>query len=620
MRKEVTCLHVITGLLLALVGCSTLPPTSTAPINVSKTPPPSNTTSSNLRKALDTYRTNLDLEAFVYNLSNPNLGITHTSFQDTLIFLEHGLPVLARAGQTSLALRIVDKIFEIYGPVDSIFQKIQAAYEHSPLQSSLLLERPQSYKTPALSGLIYGEQIIALYDQIRFSEVKQHGTLFLNTYAQHPLASKITSLVDQAKQKIEWKGLRIALLLPLSGPHAQAGNDIMEGIFYSFHVFDPENTSSSDKLPFEFFPIDTHAHSHDLVEKVSQLIQDESIFLIVGPYLAQTHKKIVPIAQKHRVPLLSLAPIEQSTSDASSLIVMRPSLTYQLQFIVDYINNHIQPISNLATLYPDNSFGHFHATAFQHAADRTGKTLSAAEMYHPGLQKTYKPAAEKLLGVFDLQDRGDERKSFSQTYEENHGKAPRSNQIELSPMADFELLYIPSPIRDASILAPLFKYLSATHFIILGPPFWNKEDMIFRTQPFLENVILFDLFYEAETHPAYVDVAQKFKQKYNRKLNQDSFLGKLVGDIILKTLSQVTQANSIPKEDFLEQIQQVKGRTCFGQEWSMTPAGILHLDPIPLAFQKNTFTRINEEMVAKIRETVFAIKIHESTTEKLGTQ
>ena len=572
-----------------------------------------------LLKILATYRMTSDLEAFVRDLNTPTLDIAHTPFQEAMAFLEQGLPLLARSGHTSLALHIVDKIFETYGSVDSIFEKIQQAYMTSPLQASLMVETPQNYKTESVSGLIAAEQIIALYDQLRFTEVKKQGTTFLDTFAHHPWAPKIAKLVQEAIPKTQWKGFRIALLLPLSGPYAQVGNDIMEGIFYSFHVFDSEETGAS-KSPFEFFPLDTHAHPQDLAEKLTDLIHDESIFLIIGPYLTQTHKEMVPVAQKHHIPLLSLAPVEQQDSDTHSVMVMRPSLSYQLQFMINYLHTHLHEISNVAILYPDNGFGYFQANAFQQAVDSTGKTLVAAEIYLPGAQKTYKPAAEKLLSIFDTQDRVEERKEVALAYQEKHTKPPRPNQIELPPITNFELLYIPSPIRDASILAPLFKYFGATHFMILGPPVWNKEDMVIRTQPYLENVILFDTFAEAENQPSYVDFAQKFKQKYNQIFNQDHFLGKLTADIVLKALSQVTPNDIASREDFLKQIQQVKGRTFLDQEWIMAPNGILHLDPIPLAFQKNTFVRISEEMVAKIRETVFPIKIHEGSSEKVKVQ
>lgn len=566
-----------------------------------------------LLKIVATYRSTLDPEMLIQGLQDPTLDIIYTPYQASLAYLRHALPVLARLGYTKLALSMVDKIFETYGPADSIYEQVENSYAGSPLQSSLIMEDYRDYKTQALSGLIYAQQILALYDQLRFTEAKTHSQYFLEHFPTHHTSELIEDVLEKSNQRGVWKDIRIALLLPLSGPYANTGKDIMDGILHAFKLFE-EQEPDEGLLSFKFFPLDTHAYQRDLPQRVKDLIELESLFLIVGPYLAHHHRALIPVVQQYQIPMISLAPAQSLIGEESSalpVLNMRPSLDHQIKYMIDYVSSHIQPVQNLAIVYPDNGFGYFQANAFQAAADLNHTSISAAETYAPGEQKTYKSTIEKLLRVYDYQDRMQEREDLSKQYVEKYGREPQPNQITLDPLVDFELLYAPSPTRDASILVPLFKYLGAKKFLILGPSYWNNEEMVIRTKPYLENVILFDTFYKNEKHPTFMSFSQKFTRDFQVPFNKNHFWGNLTADILQKTLARLPNQTQTSRQDFLEQIQQVNGRTFFGQSWRMSHTGTLELDPIPLILRRNSFVRLSEESIAKLKETVFASTFEE---------
>jgi hypothetical protein len=569
---------------------------------------------------MGTYKIAWDIESITVGLQDPHLSFQHTPFAETLLFLTTTLPTLARSNNTAIALPLLDNIFKTYGPADIIFEKIEEAYIYSPLQTQLIQTDYRKASTAELAGLIYAEQIFSLYDQLFFSEVQKHGTQFLEHFPRHRLTPKIKELVFHALQKTHWKGFNIALLLPLTGPYAKSGKDILNGILYTFQIFENEKTIQSSRPALTFFPIDTHLQGQFLSETLSEIITQENIFLIVGPYLAQNHRSILPTIQKHAIPLLTLAPIETFDDDRrmeiAPILNLRPSLAYQLSFMMQYLSKTIHEINSLATLYPNNDFGYFHATAFQHASYFLSKPIRSAETYEAGNQKTYRNSVQRLLGLFDRQDRQSERQALIETIEVEKEPPPKPTEIDLPPKTDFELLYAPSPIRDASILVPLFKYFEAQEILILGPSFWNTKDMILRTRPYLQNVILFDTFYEFESDPRYKKFKRMFKLKYNDNFNRNNFLGQLASEVLLKTLARFAHNDVPTREDFLEQIQLVEGRTLFGQPWKITDNGTLQLDPIPLAFHKKSFQKINEEMIAKIRESVFPIKVRKEAADK----
>lgn len=566
--------------------------------------PPSVAASLELITLLSHHTLTQNLETLAQGLETRPIDYVNTSFKSTMFFLQTAFPALIREGYSRAAFLVLDQLFSTYGPIPSYFDQLAIVSSQTPLDALLAAEDSDTFKSSSLKGLILAKKIIAHYEQLEFSVASKKATAFLQTFGGHPLSAQIETIRQQAERKGSWRGWRIGVLLPLTGPYERIGQDLLQGLLFAFRTFSKHSHSTASKGHLTFFPIDTHKYSDSFEETVGDLIEKESLFAIIGPLSTHNHEKMIPVIRKHNIPMLSLAPVLDKDQSAIHqnlpIFNFRPSLKHQVSFVVQFLESRLKTIRKVAILYPQNAFGRFHALTFQTAIDESQKTLTAAQTYPPKDPRSFKTSIQQMLGLFDQFDRKEEREKLIETYTAEHTNPPKESDIELPPINDFDLAYLPVPPKAASIFVPLFKYYNVENVVILAPNIWHHQELILRAAPYLENVVVFDVFLDDRAHPAFANLARRFNKQFLSDFSRNQYLGYLTGSVFLKALSHLPHDTPPHPQHLVGPLSKVEGQTFLNQRYFVSPNGAFCLDPIPLTVIKKQFTRLSADIIGEI--------------------
>ncbi|HLZ65645.1 MAG TPA: penicillin-binding protein activator [Aliidongia sp.] len=163
----------------------------------------------------------------------------------------------------------------------------------------------------------------------------------------------------------------VALLLPLSGPTAPLGRDMLDAAQLSLIELGGEDLVLTPK--------DTHGTAEGAAA-AARLAVAEGARMIVGPLTAPEADAVKPIAQAAHINVLAFSSVASIAGDGLFLMGILPR--EELTRIASYA--HSTGIDHFAALVPNNAYGQLAADEFSRAVAAAGGTLDDSEVYEPG--------------------------------------------------------------------------------------------------------------------------------------------------------------------------------------------------------------------------------------------
>ncbi|MEE2761576.1 MAG: penicillin-binding protein activator [Pseudomonadota bacterium] len=175
---------------------------------------------------------------------------------------------------------------------------------------------------------------------------------------------------------------RVAVLLPLSGPHAEIGQALLNASQLAlFHFADKK---------FELLPQDTRGTANGSADAAALAIGDGAS-LILGPLFATSVDAIAPAARAAGVTVIAFSNDRRVVGNGVFTMGFLPG--EQVDRVVRYA--YRQGLRNFALLAPDNDYG----SAVKEAMNETATALTAAitrtEFYDP-LAEDLRPVVRSL--------------------------------------------------------------------------------------------------------------------------------------------------------------------------------------------------------------------------------
>lgn len=164
--------------------------------------------------------------------------------------------------------------------------------------------------------------------------------------------------------------LKVALLLPLSGPNASFGGGMLDAA--QMALFDV----ADDRL--ELVPQDTKGTPEGAADAARTALADGSK-LIIGPLLAAEVEVVKPLARAANVPVLAFSTSTQLAGDGTWLIGFLPKA--EVDRVVDFA--HAKGASRFAVLAPRTPYGEITVDAVRDAAQKDGASVTQIEFFDP---------------------------------------------------------------------------------------------------------------------------------------------------------------------------------------------------------------------------------------------
>lgn len=166
---------------------------------------------------------------------------------------------------------------------------------------------------------------------------------------------------------------RVGLLVPLSGPAAGLGQDMLHAA--EMALFD---VGDNDIV---LVPRDTGGTAVGARQAAQEVI-DEGVRLIIGPLFRQAVNTTTPIAQRADVPVLAFSNVASVADDRTYLLGFRPA--EQIDRVVGHALEQ-EGIERIAGLAPDDAYGAAAIQALRQAVTEMGGELGATLFYPPDL-------------------------------------------------------------------------------------------------------------------------------------------------------------------------------------------------------------------------------------------
>ncbi len=313
--------------------------------------------------------------------------------------------------------------------------------------------------------------------------------------------------------------IKIGVILPLTGPVAEPGNNALTGIQLAINNYNNSNNTKKIKLLIE----NSKSNPKDGVSAINKLIFTDHCKVIIGDIMSSVFLACAPIAEKNKVVMISPGASNPKVSTAGEYI-FRDYLSDNFDGKV--MSNYLfqdKNINNVAVLSVNNDYGLGVKNTFVNDFKKLGGNIVFNEDYKQG-ENNFRSILTKL-----------KNKKFDAIY-------IISNPTENG--------YIVKQMKELNIKTKIFGNLSFENneFIKIAK---GSFDYIEFSAPY---------FNLKEKNPVVQDFYKSYFNTYNKKPDVAAALGYDVALILIKVLKK-TNYNISQLKDALYKIKDFNGVT-----------------------------------------------------------
>jgi branched-chain amino acid transport system substrate-binding protein len=257
--------------------------------------------------------------------------------------------------------------------------------------------------------------------------------------------------------------VKVALLLPLSGPNAALGKAMLNAA--ELAVFDV----ADDR--FQLLPRDT-AGTADGAQRAARAVLDEGAKLVLGPFFAAEVNAVAPLTRSAGVNLLAFSTDERVAGQGVFLMGFLPRT--QVTRVVSFA--HLRGLDRFAAVVPDSPYGQAIEALLREAVVQAGATVADIESYDPA-------AGNATQVVRQLANYESRRSALLAQRKELEGKTDDVSRQALQRLQSedalgavgFDTIMLPEGGERLLALAPLLPYydIDPARVRLLGTGLWD---------------------------------------------------------------------------------------------------------------------------------------------------
>jgi len=299
----------------------------------------------------------------------------------------------------------------------------------------------------------------------------------------------------------------VGCLLPLSGPFAIYGEEILNGIQLGMATLGEKWQDSDLELVIK----DTKGTPEDTLAGLENLVINEKVMAIIGPLLSITAIAAAKKAQRLGVPIITLTQKEGIMEEGD--MVFRNFLTPS-QEVKRLLNTAIYEmgIKRFGVLYPDNSYGRFFMNLFWDRLEEMGAKVTAIESYNPDDTDFANPI-KKMTGLYYPRPA-----SLIQKLIEMRSIEEEENEIfpeEPEPIIDFDAVFVPDNFQRVAMIAPQLAYHDVLDVLLMGTSLWQSPQLIELAKDYVQGAIFSSGFFKRSGYPRVKDFVESYRVNFD---------------------------------------------------------------------------------------------------------
>lgn len=257
---------------------------------------------------------------------------------------------------------------------------------------------------------------------------------------------------------------RIAILVPLSGPHAHIGKALYRAAQMALFAHGERGVV--------LMPRDTQGRPDQAALMVRQAAADGAD-LILGPLFSESVSAAAPEAKRAGLSMIAFSNNRDVARPGVFLLGFLPE--QQVTRVVRYASG--QGLHRFAGLFPDTSYGRRVAYAFHDAVSRSGSAVTQTEVYYPSAEAMFDPV--RRLTNYDVRVAAYKRQVAALEAEDTafaRAALERLQDREAVGDVGFDAVLLPAGGTNLKSLAPLLPYyeVNPKDVKFLGTGLWGE--------------------------------------------------------------------------------------------------------------------------------------------------
>jgi len=372
---------------------------------------------------------------------------------------------------------------------------------------------------------------------------------FTQQHPQNPYITYIEQLLKNTNTPLEYKEVKIGVILPLSGEYAEQARGVLAGIRYAQKIF---NNSSAVKINLVIK--DSEGDMLKVVRAAQELTADNKVVAILGELERDKTIAVAAVINDRNIPLIT----PTTSGDGVTLLnkytyQLNPNLENRGRILAEYAVNELG-LKTFATLAPADNYGKNMTDSFTLTVDALGGTIIAQKWYYAGtedLGRQFKSIRE--LG-FNMMNKD----SLIRAYKEdlNDFQKKRFDE-ETIPVTSIDGIFFPGYTDEIKFIAPQFAFVNV-RAKMFGGEYWNDPEQLRKVQKYVEGMVFCSSYHMDETDPEFIKLRNDFRLVMKRTPEIMELYGIDAMNVILDAVSQ----QKFTREaigSFLENLENFKG-------------------------------------------------------------
>ncbi len=303
----------------------------------------------------------------------------------------------------------------------------------------------------------------------------------------------------------------VGCLLPLTGPFAIYGEEVLSGI--QLGLFKEPAPS------LELIVKDTASDPEQAVAALESLVREEKVVAVIGPLSSKVAAMVAPRAQELGVPLITLT--QKPGITATGDMVFRNFITPR-QEVRKLVETALERgIRQFAILYPENPYGRLLMHLFWDRLEEHGAEVTAIESYDPEATD-FADQIKKMVGLYyprpaSVEERLRQAKAPAPGAEDsqsNGDKEGQEEEEEPEPIIDFGAVFIPDNPQRVAMIAPQLVYHDVLGVQLMGTALWQSTQLIDLAEDYVQGAIFSAGFYQASRDPLVQEFVREYRESY----------------------------------------------------------------------------------------------------------
>jgi len=301
--------------------------------------------------------------------------------------------------------------------------------------------------------------------------------------------------------------LIIGVVCPLSGPYADYGNDLLQGV--ELAVAEPHSLSD---MTVSVQARDSGGSAVQAVRAAGELIGDSGATALVGPLLSANAVGVGAVCDCRKVPMITPTAGEENIAQVGRFVFQRSVGSRTLGERMASYGVRELDLQTFAILAPRDSHGQAAVDGFTRIAEEEGARILTVAWYQAG-DTDFK---EQLLQI----------RRRKQTYDDSLeaiGLLPKiaaHSEPDTLPLSERRVyidgLFVPASPREAGMIAPQIAF-HRLETLVCGTSGWGGQEARRIGGRYLDGIHFATDFIEELSDPGYQEFTAAFADRYGRQ-------------------------------------------------------------------------------------------------------